>query len=183
MRWPSSSVWLPSLAWILLITFLSSRRALPGGGGPLFAFLANLAHAPLFGLLALWLVLLVERRAGWPDLGTRARLGLLLIVVCIGAGDELHQGWITGGRDMSAFDLLTDVVGASAVLGVVKAVAQQAPARRLWWLLGAGFVACIAAAAMATWGGGRQSNWISPRPKLDRSAVGAATVRSHVSTR
>ena len=49
-----------------LITFLSSQ---PGRSGPpsaLWAYLMNFAHAPLYGLLALWMALLLPRENGWP---------------------------------------------------------------------------------------------------------------------
>ncbi len=150
LRLPQGLAWLPSLVWMLLITALSSVRGQQREGSVLVAFVANLGHAPLFGLLALWLCLLLERPGGWPDLCARNFAGLLLVIFFLGGLDELHQGLITGGRDMSALDLATDLVGAAAVLSVIRSLGRLAFGRELAWRLPIGLAACLACAAAAT---------------------------------
>ena len=150
LRLPQSFVWLPALLWVLLITALSSVRGKPGGHSVLIAYIANLGHAPLYGLFALWLCLLVERRNGWPDMRARYIGGVLLVILLFGLGDELHQGLITGGRDMSALDLVTDLVGAASVLCVIKSLGRGASGRELAWRLVLGLLACLACGALAT---------------------------------
>src|SRR5512134_1241703 len=70
--------------WGLLIWDLSSHAVpLPAGKSLGWEFLSNLAHAPLFGLLSLWLaaVVLRERGGGWPRPGVgRSALVLALVL-------------------------------------------------------------------------------------------------------
>src|SRR5690606_20164179 len=78
---PRSLALLPVGAWMALIWWLSS---LSGDAGPpsiLGGFVNNLAHAPLFGLLALWLALLLPRSNGWPRLDRRTATQVLLAVL------------------------------------------------------------------------------------------------------
>lgn len=121
------------LAWMGLIWYLSSQQIpTPGGAHGLWGFLGNWAHAPLFGLLALfWTALLLRgrARAGWPSLDRRTALTVVLLVVGYGVIDELHQR-STGGRQSSASDVLTDLGGASAVLWVVAGLGARAVGER-----------------------------------------------------
>lgn len=143
-------------AWMALSWWLSSGTHGPKDGGLWWAFTSNLAHAPLFGLLALWWIAALPRRE--PDAGGRrwARLGsaqmatVLALVLAWALVDEWHQSGVDG-RVASWTDLVTDAVGATAVL-VVAAYAgrDDASARGLLARLGLGLVACAAAAGVAT---------------------------------
>jgi hypothetical protein len=115
--------WLAAaVAWAGGIWYLSSR---PGGRestGLFHSWAANMAHAPLFGLLALWIALALPREE--TALGfTWARFGLLdfrlafWAVVAYGLLDEYHQS-TTGTRDASVYDLLTDWAAAYITLGI-----------------------------------------------------------------
>ena len=121
---PRAGAWTLVAAWCALITLLSSQ---PGSAEPsawIWSVLSNGAHAPEFGLLAAWLSLLAPRREGWPDLRARVRLAVVATVAGLGLSDELHQG-LTPGRDLSIFDLLTDVVGAALMLELIAYLARR----------------------------------------------------------
>ena len=150
-RLPRGVAALGVLAWLALIWFVSSRPA-PAveQGGPFGEVLANLAHAPEYGILVLWLALASPRRDGWPRVDARSVSWILVSVVLYAVLDEYHQSF-TPHRDASAFDVLTDFVGASATLScIVAAGGPRASSRELLKRLVLGFFACILAASLAT---------------------------------
>jgi VanZ family protein len=115
-----------------------------------WAFLMNLAHAPLYGLLALWMALLLPRELDWPRIDLRTSSSVLAAVMAFGVTDELHQHFVVR-RDLSLLDLGTDWTAAACTLWVAASVgrasaSQQGTLGRL--LLAAGL--CLAAAAAAT---------------------------------
>jgi hypothetical protein len=66
--------------------------------------------------------------------------------------DEIHQSY-TPDRDASAFDVLTDFVGANATLAcIVAAGGERASSKELGKRLVVGFLACVLAAALASFG-------------------------------
>jgi VanZ family protein len=136
--------------WLALIWQLSS---LPSRDEPRhFAqgWLANSAHAPLFGLLALWCALALPRADGWPRLTPRSGCAIVLFVLGYGILDELHQSTVAG-RDASSLDILTDVVGAICTLWLASyAGAATATARGVGARLAAGLAACALAGLAAT---------------------------------
>lgn len=150
-RIPRGWAWLPALAWAGLIWGLSSRSLPPlGAPGTLGRFFSNLAHAPEFGLLAVWLALAAPRRDGWPDLGPAAIATILLAVASYAIVDEVHQSF-TPHRDPSAFDVLTDVTGAFATLAcIARAAGPRASSPGLRRSLALGLAACCACAALAS---------------------------------
>lgn len=148
-RW----VWgLVAVGWASWIWQLSAWEGPKTPGTFLWGWIGNTAHAPLYGLLALWLAFALPRREGvtprgWADLG---RGGVAFILACVavyGAVDEWHQSWVAG-RTVSLIDWLTDMVGASVVLWVAHgaAAAPGGVGRRL----GLGAVACLAVSLLAT---------------------------------
>lgn len=153
LRVPLPLALLIVVLWGLVIWDLSSTRVpLPRGPHLGWEFLSNLAHAPLFGLLALWVaaVVLRERDGGWPR-PSRARDALVLgSVLAYGVLDELHQSRVPG-RDASALDVLTDVVGAAVVLWIVRTLGRAPAERTLLARLGLGLLLCCASAALALW--------------------------------
>lgn len=137
-------------AWYGFIYALSSRSSI-GRPGPITGSWAlNTGHALLFGLLALGLLIGIPRRDGWPVL-RRSSVALVLgIILVLGALDELHQGGVPG-RTMSAFDVLTDLTGASCVVWMCAYAASPLASERgtrLRFLLG--LAACALAGALAT---------------------------------
>lgn len=106
-----------ALGWMLLIWWLSSGpidvRPLPAS-----AFFWNLAHAPVFGLLAALVASSVAPRplpADWPHPGRTACLVAILVAMVWAGADEFHQARVDG-RHGSPFDFATDVTGAAGAL-------------------------------------------------------------------
>src|SRR5687767_14469361 len=104
LRVPRSRAWILVVLWMGLIALLSSRPGRAGAPSVLWAYLANLAHAPLYGLLALWTALLLERERGWPRIDLRGAGSVLAGLLAFGIADELHQHLVVR-RDLSALDL------------------------------------------------------------------------------
>lgn len=120
-------------AWYGLIWISSSR---PGSSEPSslpWQVLSNAAHAPLFGLWAVWLSLLAPRRDGWPDLRGARRVAVLCAVAAGGLLDELHQHLWSHGRDFSVLDIVTDLVGAWLALRLVALAADEFASAGRWW--------------------------------------------------
>lgn len=137
--------------WMAGIWALSSRDLGPKGTTVgLGAVLGNLAHAPVFGLLGLILASALLRRAGggWPRIGRGAVARVMLPVLLYAIVDEVHQSY-TPGRDASALDVLTDVVGAACVLWIIAYLgspsASEAGLRRRLFL---GVIACVFCAVL-----------------------------------
>ncbi len=100
---------------IALQTFLSSRPpALQPGILPI-PHLDKVVHAGYFFLIALF-----AYRAGRGEGWTRARAGLVAVVIgaAFGLADELHQSLVPS-RDADAWDFAADLTGAAcaAVFG------------------------------------------------------------------
>lgn len=136
VRLPAALLVALPLAWMAFIWFLSSQSIdTPGGAFGLWGFLGNLAHAPLFGCLALfWTALFLRSPSGvWPPLSGRVRLAVVLLVAGYGALDELHQR-ATSGRQASVLDVVTDLVGALCVLWIVGYLGAPGAAERGLWL-------------------------------------------------
>lgn len=151
LRTPRSIAWIPPALWGAVIWWLSSRPIeLDGERGAILDLSWNFAHAPAFGLLALLCVPLARRRGDWVSFGWGTRAAILLAVGAFGALDEYHQSW-TPGRVASAWDLMTDFVGASAVVAIVAYLSRPDAAEGgLRWRLGVGFAACLIAASAST---------------------------------
>lgn len=133
-----------------LIWALSSHEP-SGEPSPLFFnWLSNSGHAPLFGLLALWVAPLLPRRAGWPRLDA-PRVALVLAgVLAYAVVDELHQSTVPG-RDATPWDIVTDLVGAACTLWVIAYLGRAGASERgLWLRLAAGVLLCGLAGALAT---------------------------------
>ncbi len=168
-RWLS---WILPAAWAGAIFLLSSLRSVdgPSEAWELGGLTGNLGHPAVFGMLALLLVPLARRRllapkgplaptgrdgAGrlWTDLSPEGALWIVVVVALYGFTDELHQSTVEG-RDASILDLLSDTVGAVAVVVVVMYLGRtDADGPGLWRRLTAGFAASLLAAGIATlWG-------------------------------
>ena len=143
------------LSWMGLIWALSEREGHPEPPTlDVLAWIGNLAHAPLFGLLALFALGVVARpRPGsWVRPGPLSLGAVALFVLLWGVIDELHQR-STPGRSSTISDVVTDVVGALSVLWVADFLARAEPGERgLGKRLAVGLAACAASAAWATWG-------------------------------
>lgn len=133
--------------WMALIWLLSSRPPSDlSTGSPTGAWLTNLAHAPEYAALALWLA--IGARRGGADVAPIGRAGVWIVIFCVAHGvvDELHQSTVPG-RDASVLDVLTDLCGAASLVAVLRAAGDRARFARAVLL---GLVACTAAAGLAT---------------------------------
>jgi len=152
LRIPWPFVVLMWLGWAAVIFDLSSqRRPVSTRSSVLWEWLSNLAHAPLFGLLALFTaaLLLRERGAGWPRWSPGRAALVVAITLLYGIADERHQASVPG-RDASALDVLTDGVGALMVVWVIAAVGRgEGLVRRRLFL---GVLLCGLSAALASLG-------------------------------
>ena len=147
---PRSRAWLPVVGWMALIWALSSMPSDDEPGLHISPVLGNLAHAPIFGLLALWLALLIPRGTGWPRVDAHAAARVMLVVLAYAGIDEWHQSWIPG-RDPSVFDVGTDLVGAACTLWIIAYVDRSAASENgLWRRLGICVLLCTLAAWIAT---------------------------------
>lgn len=148
-----------ALAWGALIWELcTSARVSSGRWYWFMPWLFNLAHAPLFGLLAALLGLVLRPppaaagprevlRAVPPPAARGPFLPAAAAALAYGVALEAVQARIPG-RHASGLDVLVDAVG---ILGVPWALSSGAVfGRRFWPVLAAG----LGASAWATWGTG-----------------------------
>jgi VanZ family protein len=104
-------LWLPPVALMGLIFFLSSQPDLSSGLGAWDVLLRKLAHASVYAVLTyLWWRAL---REGTGPEATRPLAAAWLIAIAYSATDEWHQTFVTG-RHGSPADVLIDAGGASA---------------------------------------------------------------------
>jgi len=110
------SAWLPPLAYMLFIFFLSAQGTIPSLIQPLLHLVKDKSlHACEYGALALLFVragrLQFPRGCVW-----RIAVFAAAAAVLYGMTDEWHQMYVPG-RDASPWDLLADFVGASLAVG------------------------------------------------------------------
>lgn len=142
-----------SAAWAGAIWLLSDTSHPLPVAPPVPLYLNNLAHAPLFGVLAFLALIALPRRGSppWPRIDRRTGGLVLAVVGGWSLLDEWHQSWVPG-RHASLGDVLTDFVGAASVLLVAHTLGRpRASAALVLRSLALGLVACAAAAAVATW--------------------------------
>jgi VanZ family protein len=110
-RRPLLYLWLPLLAWMGLIFYLSAQPDLPHPDtGWLGLALSSGAHVFVFGVLAiLWARVLGERRY--------ALLVAFLLTMLYALSDEFHQAFVPG-RYPDPWDLLADGLGAVLALAL-----------------------------------------------------------------
>ncbi len=103
---PLLYLWLPAVAWMGLIFYLSAQPDLPTpAAGWLDLLLSSMAHVFLFGVLAvLWARALAQQRRVW--------LLAFAVTALYALSDEVHQAFVPG-RHPDAWDLACDVLGAA----------------------------------------------------------------------
>ena len=152
-RWLS---WLAPIAWAAAIFSLSASDGvledLPVL--PFQGFIWNFAHPVVFGVLALLVVPVAPRRVEggrrWTAMSAIGAVWTVVLVTLYGVTDELHQSTVPG-RDASLLDVLSDGVGASAVIVVVLYLGRDEPnPGGLRVRLLGGLIGCMGAAALAT---------------------------------
>ena len=103
--------WLPVVAWMGMIFYLSAQPDLPQTDTRwIDLLLSSMAHAFLFGVLAvLWARVLGGRRQGL--------LLAFVLTLLYALFDELHQTFVPG-RHADPWDRLIDGLGAALGLGL-----------------------------------------------------------------
>lgn len=150
-RVPRAAALVLALAWMSAIWSVSSLSQ-PGTGTyePLMAVLHNFVHAPEFGLLTLFVALVLPRRDGWVSTEPRVLAVAWCAATLYAIADELHQSRVPH-RDASALDVVTDAVAATIVVLALRFLAgPAADERKLARVVVLGLAACIACAALAT---------------------------------
>ena len=104
--------WVPVIAWIGVIYFLSSRSKLPRPEPISADFEAIAGHFIAYGILAL-LVSFALSETGLSS--TRRAVCAVLFAVAYGLTDEFHQSFVPG-RDPALFDIAMDAIGAITAL-------------------------------------------------------------------
>lgn len=110
-RRPLLYLWLPVVAWMGLIFYLSAQPDLPQPHvGWADLLISSMAHAFVFGVLAvLWGRALGERRQGW--------FLAFVLTALYALTDEFHQAFVPG-RHPDPWDLVCDGLGAVVGLGL-----------------------------------------------------------------
>jgi VanZ family protein len=107
------SHWLPPLAWMGLIFFLSAQPDLPQVPGLwLDTLLKKTGHALGYSILA-WLYLRLLR--GRFHRATAARAASFSLAVLYALSDEYHQSFVPG-RNGTLWDVVVDGVGACGAM-------------------------------------------------------------------
>jgi len=108
---PMLYLWLPVVAWMGLIFYLSAQPDLPQTHTHWADLLiSNTAHAFVFGVLAmLWARILNERR--------HTLFLAFALTMLYALSDEFHQTFVPG-RHADPWDLVFDALGAALALGL-----------------------------------------------------------------
>jgi VanZ family protein len=115
--------WLPPLAWMGMIFYLSAQSTLPGPPQPwLDTLLKKSAHFGVYAGLAFWWWRALRGTQGtFPrrlSSGTVLALAFILTVL-YAVSDEFHQSF-TPSRHPSPWDVLIDAAGAATALGLLR---------------------------------------------------------------
>ena len=100
-------LWVPPIALMGLIFFLSAQPDLSSGLGTADLILRKIAHATIYGLL--WFLWWRALRGLGAD--GSALIAAMLITVAYAISDEWHQSFVEG-RHGSPVDVLIDTAGA-----------------------------------------------------------------------
>ncbi|MEW6743433.1 MAG: VanZ family protein [Planctomycetota bacterium] len=138
-RWLSAILAVSYAASIFGLSSLE-RASLPTGG-----YVANLLHAPLFGGLALLVILALVQRSRLERTPHLAVLSWVVVAIYAGI-DEVHQAF-TPGREASLGDAVTDALGAALMLLGVSRILSGRPRDGLLVRWVAVLVVSIAASA------------------------------------
>jgi VanZ family protein len=118
-------LWLPLVAWMVLIFYLSSQPHLPSLPESRFDLLLKKGgHFAVFGVLAAlwWRVTSHPTWKAWSVWGCA-----LALTVLYATSDEFHQAFVPG-RHPSPVDLMIDTAGAVVALGLVAWVRRLSAA-------------------------------------------------------
>ena len=117
-----AALWIPPVAMMGLIFFLSAQPDLSTGEGPLHLVVRKIGHATVFGVLCLlwWRALRTSTRA------ERAGVAALAVTIAYAGVDEYHQSFVAG-RHASGLDVVIDSFGAAVTALLVSRRAGNRP--------------------------------------------------------
>ena len=108
--------WLPALAWMAGIFWLSSGTLPSTGGIEIPDKVAHFGAWLILGALAWW--------AAAPFGRTQATLLAVVVSAAYGAADEFHQ-WFVPGRSSDVRDWLADAAGAACAVVLLALIAGR----------------------------------------------------------
>ncbi len=114
------SSWIPPIAWMALIVFLSSQSSLPLPQGLLGEITSNLAHFLVYGVLTVLYYRALIYIEGLRSIGIYA----IALSAVYGMTDEIHQAFVPH-RTPSLIDLAVDVLGSLIFLGLIALARRQ----------------------------------------------------------
>jgi VanZ family protein len=108
--------WLPPLAWMGLIFFLSAQPDLPHAPGPwLDTLVKKIGHAAAYGVLAWFYLRVLCQHLGGARTLTALRVVSAGLALIYAMSDEYHQTLVPG-RNGNLFDVAVDGVGACSAM-------------------------------------------------------------------
>jgi VanZ family protein len=108
--------WLPPLAWMGLIFFLSAQPDLPHAPGPwLDTLLKKTGHAAAYGMLAWFYLRVLRQYFSSGRILTVLRAASVGLAIIYALSDEYHQTFVPG-RNGNLFDVAVDGIGACAAM-------------------------------------------------------------------
>ncbi len=113
--WRRWAAWLPAIAWAAFLFHLSSLPGLPALDG----VDDKQAHAAAYSVLAFCCVIGLSG-ASLRRITPALLVTALVLAVCYGVSDELHQAFVPG-REPDVADVFADAVGALLAVALVWA--------------------------------------------------------------
>ncbi len=107
--------WIPALATICLIVYLSHQSLPPGAG----LGLNPLLHVIEYALLTVTLVWSGDEARHFGGIKTRQLFWLWFLGTLFAVSDEIHQSFVPS-RDAAAGDVLADVAGITSILAAYR---------------------------------------------------------------
>lgn len=130
MRWSLRlAAGVGALLWMIGIFVLSAQSTLPRTGGIPVDVIAIAGHLVAYAVLAG----LIRIAVGDARRDRRADILAVALATIYGLTDEFHQSFVPG-RNASAFDVVVDLVGATAGIWIIDHVrALRESAKRPRW--------------------------------------------------
>ena len=108
------SLWLPVVAYMAMLFFVSSLSHIPA---PPAGLTDKHEHFFFYGILAA-LTLRALAKGEWSGVMRSTVLGAILISSLYGVSDEFHQRFVPG-RSYEVLDMVADAVGSTAAAGLL----------------------------------------------------------------
>lgn len=115
--------WLPLVAWMSVIFYLSHQSGFPIEVPPWFFYYDKVVHAIIFGLLC-FLFLRAWINGKWTQLNLNAYIISVVFTLGYGISDEVHQMFIPG-RQPSIGDVIADTCGAMLVCVILHFIKNR----------------------------------------------------------